>query len=287
MDDVRLGAVPYLNARPLVAYLEQPQCGKKVTVCYDTPAMLAAGLRLGHYRLALVSSYEALARPNLQFVPDISISTRAEVKSVRLFSKKPFEKIETLALDSGSLTSAHLAQILLAELYDVVPMVCNEEPDLKRMLERNDACVLIGDIGMWSDGTGLHMMDLGHAWAELTGLPFVWAAWIGEPGISPELIRLLQEAKRWGLHAVNALAEQHAREHGRDPAACRDYLGRIMDYELTRAHLDGIELFQALLLKHGIIEHLYPVTVAPMSGHGDAGHQTFEGIAPGSAQRPS
>ncbi|MEP0766537.1 MAG: menaquinone biosynthesis protein [Fimbriimonadia bacterium] len=282
MDEVRIGAVPYLNARPLVAYLEQPGSATGVRVFYDTPAMLAAGLRLGHYRLALVSSYEALARPNLQFVPDISISTRGEVKSVRLFSKKPFEEIETLALDSGSLTSAHLAQILLAELYDAVPMVCNEEPNLHRMLERNDACVVIGDIGMWSDGTGLHVMDLGLAWTELTGLPFVWAAWIGEPGISPELVRLLQEAKRWGLHAVNVLAEQHAQEQGRDPAACRDYLGRIMDYDLTRAHLDGIELFQVLLLKHGIIEHLYPVTVAPVSGSRDVGPRTVEGIMRGS-----
>lgn len=278
MHEVRIGAVPYLNARPLVAYLEQPEAPTGVKVHYDTPAMLAAGLRLGHYRVALVSSYEALARPNLQFVPDISISTRREVRSVRLFSKKPFEEVETLALDSGSLTSAHLAQILLAEMYDVVPMVCNEEPDLHRMLERNDACVLIGDIGMWSDAQGLHVLDLGLAWTELTGLPFVWAAWIGEPGISPELIRLLQEAKRWGLHALNALAEQHAQEHGRDPAVCRDYLGRIMDYDLTRAHLDGIELFQALLLKHGIIEHLYPVTVAPTSGPGTASPLSTQGV---------
>jgi len=282
MGEVRIGAVPYLNALPLVAYLEQPEAGGRVKVYYDTPAMLAAGLRLGRYRVALVSSFEALARPNMQFVPDISISTRGEVKSVRLFSKKPLGEIETLALDRGSLTSAHLAQILLAELYDVVPMVCNAEPDLRRMLEHNDACVLIGDIGMWSDGTGLHVMDLGLAWTELTGLPFVWAAWIGEPGISPELTRILQDAKRWGLHAVNALAEQYAEQHGRDPAACRDYLGRIMDYNLTRDHLDGLELFQALLLKHGIIEHLYPVTVAPVAVHGSASYRTFEGIGRGS-----
>lgn len=257
----RVGCVPYLNARPLVAYLERPEVSADVAVVYDTPSRLAASLRLGELDVALVSSYEALLRPGLEIVPDVSISTRGRVLSVRLFSKVPFEEIQTLALDQSSLTSSHLAQLLLAELHDCCPMLSSAPPDLAGMLVGADAGLLIGDAGMAADGTGLQVLDLGEAWTELTGLPFVWAAWIGE-NLPPSLCGLLLEAKGWGHNRLVALAEEHARRLGWEPGPSIEYLTEIMDHDLTPLHLQGLELFQALCIKHGILENLYPLRLA-------------------------
>jgi chorismate dehydratase len=259
----RVGCVPYLNARPLADYLELPEVADRVELVYDTPARLAAALRLGDLQVAMVSSYELLTRPGLQLVPGASISSRGKVRSVRLFSKVPFERIESLALDSGSLTSTHLAQVLLSELYDCRPILSSEPPDPAAMLARNDACVLIGDIGMSAPSEGLHVMDLGEAWAELTGAPFVWAAWIGEAPIAPELCALLLEARHWGVRRLRQLAEKHARRLGWDPAVCSSYLIDTMEFDLTPAHTQALELFQTLCITHGLLQSRHPLTVAP------------------------
>ena len=96
-----------------------------------------------------------------------SISSLGEAASVRLFSKWPFREIQSLALDASSLTSNHLAQVLLAERYGVRPTICHLAPDLSAMLSQADACVLIGDKGMEADGAGLEVMDLGSEWVAM------------------------------------------------------------------------------------------------------------------------
>ena len=262
MKPFRVGCVPYLNARPLVDYLEHPALEHKVKVIYETPARLAAGLRLGELDVAMVSSYEAFVRPDLEFAPDASISTRGRVTSVRMFSKVPFEDIETLALDQGSLTSNHLVQVLLSEQYGCWPILSSEPPNQAEMLRNNDACLLIGDPGMSAPSTGLNVMDLGEAWNELTGLPFVWAGWIGAREIDPELCHLLAEAKEWGLKILESLAAKHAQKMGFEVATCISYLTAIMNYDLTQEHVEGLELFQALCIKHGLLENQYPIRVA-------------------------
>jgi chorismate dehydratase len=233
-------------------------------IVYDTPSRLATALRLGKLEAAMVSSYELLLRPGLQMAPDISISSVGRVMSVRLLSKKPMEEIETLALDQSSLTSTHLAQLLLAEIYSSWPMVSSLPPDPMAMLAQNDACVLIGDIGMFAPSDGLQVLDLGQAWHELTGLPFVWAAWIGE-NLDPALCSLLLDAKESGTSRLVQLAEQHATEHGWDRGLCVEYLTEVMNYDLTPEHLQGLELFQTLCIKHGLLEYQYPISVAAQS----------------------
>jgi chorismate dehydratase len=244
----RVGCVPYLNARPLVDYLEHPSWQGKVTVVYATPTRLAAALRLGEVDVAMVSSYEAFVRPDLEFVPGMSISTKGRVMSVRLFSKVPFEDIETLALDEGSLTSSHLVQVLLSELYGCWPILSDEPPVQEHMLERNDACLLIGDPGMGAPSRGLNVLDLGEAWDDLTGLPFVWAGWIGPVGLDSELCHLLAESKHWGERRLESLAEKHAELMGWEVAKCVTYLSAIMNFDLTP--------------KHGLLENQYPIRVA-------------------------
>lgn len=179
----RVGCVPYVNARPLVACFDQPN--EFVEVVYDVPSRLPALLDSGEVDAILVSSIEYLRREDLVIAADVGIMSNGPVASVRLLSKVPLEQIKTLALDQSSMTSNMLAQIILAEK-GVRPRLVTMEPNQTAMLAECDACVLIGDMGLEADGTGLVDVDLGAAWTEMTGLPFVWALWLAKRDRFPE-----------------------------------------------------------------------------------------------------
>ena len=187
MAQFRVGCVPYVNARPLVAAFDQPN--EFVEVIYDIPSRLPALLDSGEVDAILVSSIELLRRDDLLPVAVVGIMSYGSVKSVRILSKVPLTEIKTLALDQSSLTSNILAQIILAE-QGVFPTTETLSPDAPNMLAKHDACVLIGDKGFEADGTGLVDIDLGQAWTDMTGLPFVWAMWLGKKNGGYELPKL-------------------------------------------------------------------------------------------------
>ena len=179
----RVGCVPYVNARPLVACFDQPN--EFVEVVYDVPSRLPALLDSGEVDAILVSSIEYLRRDDLVIAADVGIMSNGPVASVRMLSKVPLEEIQTLALDESSMTSNMLAQIILAER-GVRPALVTMEPDQAAMLAACDACVLIGDKGLEADGTGLVDVDLGADWTEMTGESFTWAVWLSRADRFPE-----------------------------------------------------------------------------------------------------
>ncbi len=193
MADFTVASVPYVNAAPLVTALEfDPALG--VDVIFGLPSTLPALLEAGSADAILVSSFEALTQPRMRVVGGVCIGSHGTVDSVRLFSSKPYDQIKTLALDSASMTSNRLAQIILAEGYGIQPQTILAEPNLEQMMQHADACILIGDIGHSTDPGDLEVLDLGDAWSSLTSLPFVWAMWTGHEGITPDLAYRLQTA---------------------------------------------------------------------------------------------
>ncbi len=244
----QVGCVPYLNAVPLVARMPD-----QVQVRYAVPSQLPAWLGSGEVHAILVSSIEALRRPGARVAAGVSISSQDAVESVRLFSRVPFEEIQTLALDQSSMTSNALAQILLAERFGIKPIASPMPPDLDLMLASHDAGLLIGDNGMRADGDGLHVLDLGEAWHELTNLPFVWAMWLGQGGLEDELAELLQDAKIAGVADVESLIPEASERFAFNASVTRSYLTQTMDYDLTPDHLKGLEKFGSLCIVHGLL----------------------------------
>lgn len=260
-----VGCVPYVNAKPLVSYFEHhPE--SPVHVIYDLPSRLPQMINEGRAGAALVSSFEALRTPGRRIADHGSISSLADAASVRLFSKVPIKEIKTLALDDSSLTSVHLAQVVLIENYDVQPTTVRMMPDLESMLERCDACLLIGDKGMIADGTGLTVLDMGHEWLKLTDLPFVWAAWIGGDDLDEDLATELARSASWGQqHLTEVIEETQAVVHWPD-GWCDRYLRKVMNYDLTPAHFEGLRHFQKLLIKHEFLrEDHFPEIVKAAS----------------------
>lgn len=169
------------------------------------------------------------------------------------------------------MTSNRLAQVILAEMFGARPEVVTMPPELRSMLGAADACVLIGDIGMAADGHGLHVLDLGQAWTELTGKPFLWAAWIGDESLTPELVGyLLAGAARsyvgpsWVRESqpdleppaeiMRRLIDRAMSQADWDREVVRDYYANVMVYDMDEAMLSGLREFGRRLVAFGFDE---------------------------------
>lgn len=208
MNPVRLGAVSYLNTKPLVEGLDRRP--DLFSVRYDVPAQCAALLHEGRIDVGLIPAIEYL-RGDYRIVPHIAIGSDGPVASVVIFSRVPVSRITTLALDISSRTSVALTRILCAHKWQIAPRLTPGEPDLRAMLQRADAALMIGDpvLALDANAAGVDTIDLGSEWKEMTGLPFVYAVWSGRSdALGPEHVEELQAARRRGEAAVSEIAQR-------------------------------------------------------------------------------
>jgi chorismate dehydratase len=245
MRKLRVGSVPYINAAPLTRWLETDEATPFVEVVYAPPSVLAQQLQARELDVALVSSVELARRGDVRPVADLCIGSRDAVLSVRLFCKTPLHRVRTVALDTSSLTSVALTQILLARAYGIEAEYQHAAPDLDAMLGQADAALLIGDLGM----TAVHpavreILDLGSAWRAYTGLPFVWALWLANAETPDQpLADLLRRAYQWGKARLDALIDAEAQRTGIPRDLCERYLKQVMVYELDESLQAGLTRF--------------------------------------------
>jgi chorismate dehydratase len=251
---VRLGAVSYLNTRPLVEGLE---ARPDVALRFDVPARCADLVEAGEVDLGLVPIIEyARHADEYAVVPDVSIASLDAVDSVALFTRQPIERVRSIALDVSSRTSAGLVKLLCARHFGIRPEFQPAAPDIRAMLARADAALLIGDPALFLDPAAVdaEKIDLGLAWKAMTGLPFVWAVWSGRTGAaSPEVCRLLYETRLHGVSRIDAIA---ARERPGDPAGqavVARYLRQTITYGLDGALLAGAQAYFDGLAAEGLI----------------------------------
>lgn len=249
----QVASVPFLNAKPLVWAYDQLGSDSPVRVEYAWPSKLPQILESGSVQAVLVSSIDALTTPGRVIAGGCSISSHEAVRSVKLISKVPFSEIETLALDASSMTSNALAQIILRKVYGARPDCKSEIPDGGAMLAEHDACVLIGDIGLTFDCHGFFELDLGLAWKHLTGLPFVWACWVGESGLTPDLAGHLIEARRIGESFLPAVSLASSLEIGHKRSL--EYLSEVFDYRMETLQQKALAQFAFMIQEYGLSEH--------------------------------
>jgi chorismate dehydratase len=249
-----LGSVPYVNAYPLVQELGPA----RFSVRLEEPSRLPALLDAGEAEAVLASSFEALRTPGRRVVRGTGIATEGPAESVRLFSRVAPSEIRTLALDDSSLTSNHLALLWLAESFGVGPETARCAPDLAEMLATRHAAVLIGDRGMEAASESLLVFDLGECWTQLTGLPFVWALWIGGESLSEATASALNEARVRGLENLEPAVHRAMEVRGWSEADARRYLGATMRYALGDREEAGLARYGELLVKHGLLESAQP-----------------------------
>jgi chorismate dehydratase len=244
MTPIRIGAVGYLNARPLTWALDRYP--ERWQMRYDVPAVCARLLHEGAVDLGLIPSIEYLRSPEYRFVPGIGIGARGPVASVALYSRVPLAEIREIALDTSSRTSVTLIRVLCRHHFNIEPAFVPHGPDLEAMTRVHGAGLLIGDPAFDVDhqAMGLAKFDLGEEWLRMTGLPFVFAAWTGRAGaIDGEQVRWLQEARDEGLRDAAAIAAEYGAGDAARTARAALYLRDNVKYGLGDAEAQGLQLF--------------------------------------------
>ena len=252
----RIGAVRYLNAKPLTWAV--PRFLPDAALFDDVPSRLAESLVAGNLDVGLIPSIE-LARllGGLQ-VGDACIACRGPAWSVRILSKVEPKKIQQLALDEGSRTSAALAKIYLAEQYDLHPDALPLPLELDFHESEADAVLLIGDRGMTPHDEELfpYAIDLGEAWHDRTGLPFVFAVWGARSDLvdHDRIAEQLNAARDEGLSSIDSILSDDAARMGVSLELCREYLTSILTYRLGEQEARGLRLFYAKAAEHGLLD---------------------------------
>ena len=210
MSVVRLGAVEYLNARPLVYGLERR--ADRFSLRFDVPSRCAALLHGRDVDLGIIPSIEYLRGGPYLAVPGVAIGSEGPIDSVAMFSRRPPADIRTIALDTSSRTSVALLQILCKHHFRSSPEMRPMLPEPEHMLRECDAALIIGDRALLFDhaAAGVEKIDLGAAWTAYSGLPFVYAFWAGHQGaIGAEDIDLLAGAGLAGADHSRKIAESY------------------------------------------------------------------------------
>ncbi len=243
-DSVRVGAVNYLNTKPLIEDLERLAPGARLLL--DVPSRLADRLAAGELDVALIPVIEYFRAGCYSIVPDIAIGSRGPVLSVTLFSRVSWSGVRRVALDEASRTSAALAAVLFRQRYGVRPEVVPLPLDRRAEDVDADAVLLIGDRAMHACLPGFaHAFDLGQEWHDWTDLPFVYAVWAVRPGadLGP-VAAALAEAKRRGAERIGVIAQREAGRLGLDAGFCRRYLANIIRFDLGPRELAGLRHFR-------------------------------------------
>ena len=247
---LRIGCVSYLNAKPLIFGLDE---AKDLKLLLDVPSRLLSGLLEDRFDVALLPVIDYQRMPGLRLVLSGGIGCDGHTLTVRIFSRRPVQEIHTLACDTDSHTSIALARIVLAEKYGIQPAMENL---LDRQFQPAEARLLIGDKVVCEEPPGFeHQLDLGAAWKEMTGLPFVFAVWMAREGVPlGTLPERLKRSKRQGLEHLAEIVEKHAVPRGWPAGIAMQYLGDYLKYDVGQKQLEAIRLFHQLAAKYQIIE---------------------------------
>ena len=254
MRPTRIGAVGYLNARPLVEGLAEDPCGFDLR--FDVPSVCARLLHEGTVDIGLVPAIEYL-RGDYIMAPGIGVAADGEVASVALYTRRPIADVTSLALDTSSRPSAALTRVLCREYFRIEPVFVDHPPVLGDMLEACDAGLLIGDPALDADAAafGAQKIDLGAAWKAHTGLPFVFAAWVGRAEyFTPAVVAALEAAKVRGMAHLDRIADAAAGGDAARATKYRAYLRRNLQHDLGPRHTDALRRFYQAAENVGVVD---------------------------------
>jgi len=252
MPPLRLSVVQYLNTVPLIWGMLHGEQRGKFQLDLTVPSGCADAVARQEADVGIVPSIEFQRLDGMEIVPGLSIASKHEVQSVVLLSRLPLEQVRAVALDESSRTSAALVRILLQKFYARTVSFSPAAPDAAAMLNRADAALLIGDPALTYRGPA-RVYDLACEWRKFTGLPFVFALWMGHAGL--DLARSQDDfaaSLAFGMAHLDDIAADCAPKLGLTREAVKIYLTQNIDYSLDEENLQGLRLFYQLAQEVGI-----------------------------------
>jgi chorismate dehydratase len=287
---MRIGAVSYLNTKPLVYRLTE--LAPQHELLFDLPSRLADQLAAGELDVALIPSVEYFQHPAYTIVSDACIGCLGPVRSVKLLSRVPLESIRTLALDEGSRTSVALVRILLKERFGLAPRLLAFPIDAAPESIAADALLMIGDRAMHPPrGHFFAQWDLGDVWCRWSELPFVFAMWVCRAGVSPaestDLAAILSQARDLGVANVEEIAAEEHAAVGLSYNDCLTYLRDHLHFYLGPRERAGLRLFQEHAARMSLAPPLAGTKPGPGQAASDLPYGKSSGGAPGAGLLPA
>jgi len=259
MTRLRISAISYLNTAPLMWDFEHGTAGAAFDIAYTLPSQCATELERGTADIGIIPSAAYVTIPNLSILSGVCIASRNAVRSILLVSRKPLDAINTVALDSSSLTSVILTRVLFDKCWGGGRHFSSLPPDLDTMLATHDAALLIGDPALKVDRSQYKTWDLAEEWNQFTGKPFVFAFWAvrqdAATGSSLDLAAIFRESRDHGLipTSLAEITRIWAPKLGLSEQAVRDYLTTNIHYYLDEDCLDGLRLFYRYANECGVL----------------------------------
>ena len=206
LSKIRVGSVNYLNTKPLEYGLKLPPVSNMIELIEDYPARLADMLINDEIDLGLIPVAAISQIPNYNIVGDYCIGTEGEVASVCLFSEVPVEKIEKVYLDYQSRSSVALLKWLMKEYWDSdAELIEAKDENFRKEIKGTTAGLVIGDRALEQRKISTFIYDLGSEWKKITGLPFVFAAWVSTQELPVEFITAFNNANALGLKHLDKI----------------------------------------------------------------------------------
>jgi chorismate dehydratase len=242
---IKVGAVSYLNTKPLIYGFEKGMMRNELNLLFDFPSNIARKLLNDEIDIGLVPVAALPAMKEHYIVADYGISCDGAVASVCLFSDVPLVEIKTVLLDYQSRTSVALLKILLKEHWKITPELIAAEKGFEQNISGSTAGLVIGDRAFKQIPVSKYHYDLGVAWKEMTGLPFVFAAWVANKKLPADFITSFNKATAEGMKHIDEIVAQNKFD-GYD---LHQYYTQNIIYLVDENKLKGLELFLQKLSK--------------------------------------
>jgi len=241
---IRIGAVSYLNTKPLLFGLVNSSLYNQIELTLDYPAAIARGLLSGKLDIGLVPVAIIPQMDEYHIVSDYCIGCDGPVASVCLFSDVPLEETETILLDYQSRTSVALTRILLNHYWNLNPVLEDAHGDeFIHRIAHKTAGLVIGDRALQQRQHSRYIYDLGEAWKDFTGLGFVFATWISNKKIDPSFLDAFNKINGIGLKLITEIISLNPYPH----FDLEHYYTKNMSYLLDDNKRSGMKKFLELL----------------------------------------
>jgi chorismate dehydratase len=244
---IRVGAVSYLNTRPLIYGVKRSSLlMEQIILTEEYPSRIASRLLNDEIDIGLIPVAVIPLLKEHHIVTDYCIGSEYEVASVALFSDVPLDQVDTVLLDYQSRTSVNLAKVLLRHYWKKDVQFKEATEDFRNHIKGTTAAVVIGDRALEQRKISAYTYDLATAWKALTGLPFVFAAWVSNKQLGEDFQDAFNRANGYGVKHLDEVLQ----EVKYDQYDLRKYYTKNISYQLTAEKRKGLALFLDYLKKN-------------------------------------
>lgn len=245
MRQLKIAAVSYLNTKPFLFGLENSEAKEKFKLTMNYPAAIAQQLKNGDADIALIPVAEIKNISNAKIISDYCIGCDGAVGSVCLYSEVEIENVKEIFLDYQSRTSVELLKILLKHHWKINPTLLPSYPGYEDDFNGATAGLVIGDRTFELKNQFEFVYDLGEEWKKLSGLPFVFAAWVSRVEFSSDIINLLNTAFKSGIDNIESVSEKFQSQY--PTVDVKKYLTEQISFSLDEKKKEGMKRFLAMI----------------------------------------